>query len=173
VRILQTLAASVLACSAFASSAASRASSPIWGEDVKLAWKLKEGEVLRYRIVQDTHQTITGPGEFEFGSTVAQVIREKVKSVSPEGVASLECTWEAVKMHMSLPMIGDMDFDSTQAGGAAGALGPLKGFADLPGATFTMEMKPNGEVAALHGIGDAMKKVFAGDDPSVKRIAMT
>jgi hypothetical protein len=168
VRIVHTVAASVLACSVFASSASVRAPSPIHGEDVKLAWKLKAGEVLRYRIVQDTHQTISGPGEFEVGSNVSQVISEKVKSVSPDGVATLECTWEAVKMHMSLPMGGDMDFDSTQAGGASSAPGPLKGFANLPGASFTMEMKPTGEVASISGIGDAMKKVFATDDPSAK-----
>jgi threonine dehydrogenase-like Zn-dependent dehydrogenase len=60
----------------------------------------------------------------EVGSNVSQVISEKVKSVTPDGVATLECTWEAVKMHMSLPMGGDMDFDSTQAGGASSAPGP-------------------------------------------------
>ena len=165
-RLIQTLAASILACSAFASPLAS----PCVHEDVRLAWKLKEGEVLRYRMVQDSHQTITGPGEFEVSSTVSQVIREKVKSVSPDGVASLECTWEAVKVHMTQPMVGEMDFDSTQAGSAQSAPGPLKGFANLPGATFEMDMKPTGEVVTLHGISDAMKKVFSADDPSTRQI---
>lgn len=166
-RILTTLAASCLACSAFASAFVS-SPARVAREDVKLAWKFKEGDVLRYRIVQDTRQTISGPGEFEVGSSVSQVIRQKVKSVSGDGVATLDCTWEAVKMHVGMPMGGDMDFDSTQPGAAEKAPAALKGFAGLPGTAFQLEMKPTGEIASIHGITEAMQKVFSVDDPTMR-----
>jgi Family of unknown function (DUF6263) len=169
VRILRTLAVLCLVGSAFAAPFVPTSTPPLAGEDVQLAWKFKAGDVLRYRIVQDTRQTISsGQGEFEVGSNVSQVIGEKVKSVSADGVASIDCTWEAVKLHIGLPMGGDMDFDSTQAGSAQSAPPLLKGFASLPGSTFQIEMKPNGEIASLHGIGDAMKKVLTSDDAVMK-----
>jgi hypothetical protein len=102
------------------------------------------------------------------GSSVSQVITEKVKSVAADGVATLDCTWEAVKMHVGMPMGGDMEFDSTQPGGADKAPAALKGFASLPGTSFQVEMKPSGEVASIHGITEAMKKVFTSDDPQMR-----
>lgn len=167
-RILRTLAVSCLAGSAFASTFVP-STAPVPREDVKLAWKFKEGDVLRYRIVQDSRQTISSPqGEFEVGSNVSQVIKEKVKSVAGDGVATLDCTWEAVKMHVGMPMGGDMDFDSTQPGGAEKAPAAMKGLAGLPGTTFQVEMKPSGEVASIHGLTEAMKKVISSDDPSMR-----
>ncbi len=141
---------------------------PAKSDDVKLAWKFKEGEVLRYRISQDMHQAITGPTDIEIDSSVGQVIKEKVKSVAADGTASLECTWEAVKVHMSIPMGGDVDFDSTRGDTAGSTPSPLKGFAALPGSTFELEMKASGEVTAVRGVSDTMKKILEGGDAASK-----
>jgi hypothetical protein len=160
VRILATIIALSLCSPALDTSAKT--------EDVKLSWKFKEGEVLRYRITQDMHQAISGPADIEIESSVAQVIGEKVKSISADGLASLECTWEAVKVHMNLPMGGDVDFDSSRGDTAGTAPGALKAFAGLPGSKFEIDMKANGEVTEVRGVSDTMKKILEGGDAASK-----
>lgn len=159
-RILATIIALSLASPAL--------EAPAKTEDVKLAWKFKEGDVLRYRIAQDMHQAISGPADIEIDSSVAQVIRETVKSVSADGVASLDCTWEAVKVHMNLPMGGDVDYDSSRGDTAGNIPAPLKGFASLPGSKFELEMKSNGDVTAVRGVSETMKKLLENGDAATK-----
>jgi hypothetical protein len=136
-------------------------------EDVRLVWKLKEGETLRYRIAQDSHQVTEGMGNFETDANGAQVVRETVKSVGADGTAKLECSWEALRIKMSVPMGGDMEFDSTRTEDASTS-GPLKGLGKVVGATFLMELKADGEVASISGVTDAFSKAFPDSDAGSK-----
>ena len=141
---------------------------PVATEDVRLTWKFREGDVMRYRMVQEMEQAVTGPGEFETKSNVSQVLKQTVKSVSADGIAAIECTWEALRFHMNVPMGGDVDFDSTHGDTESNVSGPLKGLIKLVGSTFRMEMKPNGEIVSIHGIAEVMEAVFSGDDPETQ-----
>jgi hypothetical protein len=135
-------------------------STPCVPGDVRLAWKFKEGDVLRYRVMQD--QTISGTGG-ETSTHTGQVLAEKVRSVTPDGTAKLDVTWEALRFRLDSPMGGNLDFDSTRDS-ADSAAGPTKGLAKLVGSTFQVEMKPSGEIVSLTGIDDLMKKVGSSSD---------
>lgn len=137
-------------------------------EDVRLAWKLKEGDTLRYRIVQEIHDVSAGSGDFATDVGSGQVLQEKVKSVASDGTATIECTWEALRIQMSIPMVGDLSFDSTRTDGPASSSGQLKGLASVVGATFRMHLKRNGEVVSVSGVNEALSKAFPEDDPSLK-----
>jgi hypothetical protein len=128
--------------------------------DAHLAWKFKEGDVLRYRILQDVHQTISGMSSMEVDTKIEQVLREKVQSVAADGTAKIEVTWEALRFHASVPMAGEIDFDSTKDAPESAA-GPVKSLAKVVGSAFQLEMKPNGEIVSLRGIDELMEKLSA------------
>jgi hypothetical protein len=133
-------------------------STPAAPADVRLAWKFKAGDVLRYRVMQVVQQSISGMGNMEMTIENGQVLKEKVQSVAPDGTAKLEVTWEALRFHLGAPMAGGMDYDSTKDAPES-ASGPMKGLAKLVGSSFQVEMKPSGEIVSLTGIDDLMKKV--------------
>ena len=131
-------------------------STPAVPADVRLAWKLKQGDVLRYRVMQVVQQSISAMGNMETTTEIGQVLNEKVQSVTADGTAKLEVTWEALRYHLSAPMT--MDYDSTKDAPDS-ATGPAKSLAKLVGSSFQVEMKPSGEIVSLTGIDDLMKKV--------------
>jgi hypothetical protein len=126
--------------------------------DAHLAWKFKEGDVLRYRVLQVVQQSISGMGNMETTIENGQVLKEKVQSVAPDGTAKLEVTWEALRFHLGAPMASGLDYDSTKDAPESAA-GPMKSLAKLVGSSFQVEMKPSGEIVSLTGIDDLMKKV--------------
>ena len=130
--------------------------------ETKLAWKLHEGDVLRYRILQDIRQEMSPMG-MQTDSRVGQVLKEKVQSVAPDGTAKIEVTWEALQYRLHSPMGGGVDYDSTKDAAEASA-GPMKSLSKLVGSAFRLEMKPPGEIVALSGIDEVMTKLTAGGD---------
>lgn len=133
-------------------------STPAAPADVRLAWKFKPGDVLRYRVMQVVQQSISGMGNMETGIETGQVLNEKVQSVAADGTAKLEVTWEALRYHLNAPMASGMDYDSTKDTPDS-ATGPMKSLAKLVGSSFQVEMKPSGEIVTLTGIDELMKKV--------------
>ena len=130
--------------------------------ETRLAWKLHEGEVLRYRIIQDIRQEMSPMG-MQTNSQVGQVLKEKVQGVAPDGTAKLEVTWEALRYRLDSPMGGGLDYDSTKDSTDAPA-GPMKGLSKVVGSVFRLEMKPTGEIVALSGIDEVMTKITSGGD---------
>ena len=126
--------------------------------DVRLAWKFREGDVIRYRILQEIHQSMSGMGNMETDTRVGQVLREKVQSVAPDGTAKIEVTWEALRYRLEAPMGGSLEFDSTKDSPESAA-GPMKGLSKIVGSAFQVEMKPSGEIVSLRGIDELMQKV--------------
>src|SRR5262249_13866536 len=118
----------------------------------------------RYRTSLEMDQKLSGMGEFETHMKMGQVIRQKVESISPEGLAEIECTWEAMRLHTSLPMGDDVDFDSTRGDSGAGLPESFAGLPKLVGLVFHMRMKSTGEVVDVTGIADAVDKLLEGHD---------
>lgn len=143
-------------------SFASPSASPSLPAEVRLAWKFHEGDVLRYRILQDIRQEMSPMG-METATKVGQVLREKVQSVATDGTAKIEVTWEALRYHMDSPMGSGMEFDSTKDAPET-VTGPMKGVAKIVGSAFQLEMKPSGEIVALRGIDEVMAKIAAGGE---------
>jgi hypothetical protein len=138
-------------------------SAPTSTDSVHLAWKLKEGDVLRYRITQVMEQSITGPTEMEISNTSSIVMSQKVLAVSSDGVAEVDVKYDAMKMHMEMPM-GAMDFDSTRTGDDAKKNDEkLAHIGRLVGSSFHMQLEPSGRVAELSGIPELLAKAFPDD----------
>lgn len=135
-------------------------SAPTSPDSVHLAWKLKEGDVLRYRITQEMEQSITGPTEMEISNTTYIVMSQKVLTVRSDGVADIDVTYDAMKMHMETPM-GAMDFDSTRTGDDAKKNDEqLAHLGKMVGSSFHMQLEPSGRVAELTGIPELLAKAF-------------
>ena len=96
----------LIAAVGLASSLSARAAEP-------LTWKFKEGEVIRYKLVQKTETKMKAGGR-EGGSKVEQIsdVRWTVKSVSAEGLAQMTQTIDRVRVKMDAQGQPAFEFDS-------------------------------------------------------------
>lgn len=126
------------------------ASSATAQEAKPLTWKFKEGETIRYKLVQKTENKMKAAGR-EGGSKVEQVsdVRWDVKSVSPEGLAQMTQTIDRVQVTMETPGQPAFKFDSSdddapQDGPLASQLAPM--FKALAGFECSLTMNPQGKI---------------------------
>jgi len=126
-----------------ASSWSARAAEP-------LTWKFKEGEVIRYKLVQKTETKMKAGGR-EGGSKVEQIsdVRWNVKAVSPEGLAQMTQTIDRVQVTMDTPGQPQFKFDSDakdapQEGQLAAQLAPM--FKALAGFECSLTMDSRGRI---------------------------
>jgi Family of unknown function (DUF6263) len=102
--------------------------------------------------------------EMEISISSSIVMSQKVVSVRADGVADIDVTYDAMKMHMDVPMGGDMEFDSTRTGDEAKKNDQRLAYVGrLIGSSFHMQIEPSGRVAALTGIADLLAKCFPDD----------
>lgn len=89
------------------------ASSPSAQAAEPLRWKFKEGEVVRYTLVQKTETKMKAAGR-EGGSKVEQIsdVRWTVKSVSAEGLAQMTQTIDRVRVTLDAQGQPTFKFDS-------------------------------------------------------------
>lgn len=125
------------------SSSSARAAEP-------LTWKFKEGETIRYKLVQKTENTMKAGGR-EGGSKVEQIsdVRWDVKSVSSDGLAQMTQTIDRVRVTMETPGQPTFKFDSDAADGPhegplAAQLAPM--FKALAGFECSLTMNPRGKI---------------------------
>lgn len=154
-RTLPYVLALVLAGSIFAE--------PLAHEDVRLAWKFTQGDVLRYRNTMEMEQTISGPMEVKTTTVVAQLLEETVRAVDGEGTATLACAWKAVRMKVESSTGTTLEYDSTDPESTPPEA--LAGLAKVVGLEFEMRMRPSGELVDLKGLSAAFDQLFSGDDP--------
>ena len=122
-------------------------------EKVKLEWKWKKGETLRYEMTQSS-TTPTGAGEMKqeqlFGMTMA------VEEVGGDGAGSLKVTYDRVKILMSGMMETDYDSDRDKEPPTEGTGKLMSGFL---GESVTMKMSTRGEVLEVKGFDALIEKV--------------
>jgi hypothetical protein len=116
-----------------------------------LRWKFKQGEVLRYTMVQETKQQVQAKGQ-KLDTTLTQTVnlRWKVTNVSGDGVAQIAQTIDRVRTKIQSPVESfeyDSASDKAPEGQAAAILVPL--LKSLVGAEFTFKMDPLGQLSEI------------------------
>lgn len=109
-----------------------------------------------------------GGQEMESTSEKTTVLQCHVKEVDDKGNAVVEVKVARVHGSMTMPMLGDVEFDSAQAGeqeddggGAFGMPSPssiAKSQTDLAGKSFVARIGSDGKAAALEGVAELLKK---------------
>lgn len=142
-RLRRLSALALIVTVGFASSSTAQEAKP-------LTWKFKEGETIRYKLVQKTENKMKAAGR-EGGSKVEQIsdVRWDVKSVSAEGVAQMTQTIDRVQVTMETPGQPAFKFDSSdgdapQDGPLASQLAPM--FKALAGFECSLTMNPQGKI---------------------------
>jgi hypothetical protein len=145
---------------------ASLAGVSLGAQDTTLRYRWTKGEVVRYRTTTQTDMTmsgIPGMGDMNVTTSMVQVTKMVTDSVAADGTATVKVTYESVKMSMSIPMMGDVVFDSANPAAAAGnpiAEG-LKPLGALVGQEFTITSSPLGKILKIDGLGPIFDKVKA------------
>jgi hypothetical protein len=137
-------------------------------QDLTLRYRWTKGEEMRYRNTVQTDMQMSGlpgMGDMNVSMTMVQVNRLLVEDVAADGTATIRSTYESIKMTMSVPMMGDVTYDSTQPQASSGnpmadAIGKTVGA--LAGETFTMAVAPNGNVGKIDGLARLVEKTKAG-----------
>jgi hypothetical protein len=133
-------------------------------QSTMLRWNWAPGQVLRYHMNQEMKQTMTGIEDKEVSWTVQYVVRQEVKSVTEEGLATVEQTYES-GIVTAVERPGERaKYDSTNHRDADQAGHRLIApYAAFIGKTITFDVGPEGEVPRLTGasaiMDDAMSKM--------------
>lgn len=134
-------------------------------EKATLRWKLKEGQVLRYAMNQNTISTGQDLEGREVKQTIGLIMDMTwtVKGVAPSGVASLALSIDRLRTSATAPF-GKFSFDSKEAGAATGAAGPL--FKMLVGAEFTAKLDAQGRMTDVKLSEKLLATLQGGDEPA-------
>ena len=124
-------------------------------DGISLQWKWEKGRVLRYRMIQEHRQMAPGTiAETVTRQTV--VLREEVTDVTEDGVATVQTSFEAVRMEMDTPS-GKMSYDSANPSDLVKASTFMfRPNARLANASFTMKLNREGKVLELSGFEKTM-----------------
>ncbi|MCW5766699.1 MAG: hypothetical protein KIT68_12070, partial [Phycisphaeraceae bacterium] len=135
-------------------------------EPVTLKYKWVKGEVIAYRMTQDTATEMKGlPGMGDQKGTQKQIMgtRMEVKDVADDGAATVETTFESVKLTMEQPGMGAMSYDSEKPGDGAG--NPFAAsFGAMIGERITFVIMPDGSVRKAEGMDKIIKKMAEAMD---------
>jgi len=141
------------------------------GQGTTLQFRWAAGQENRYRLTQKTVATVSGipgGGTQTVEQTMIQTTALKVLAVAPDGNATIQQTFEALRMEMTTPA-GPMVFDSAvkeqpsdpmMAGMAAMLTG-------MVGESITLVLKPNGDVVKVEGMARIIDKMAAGLPPEM------
>jgi hypothetical protein len=151
-----------VACSVLVLGAAASAA----GQGTTLRYRWSAGQEDRYRMTQKTVATISGMPGGGGTQTVEQAMTQttamKVLSVAADGTATIQQTFEAVRMEMTTPA-GTMVFDSAVKEAPADPM--MAGLATLltgmVGEVITVVLKPNGGVVKVEGMTRIFEKMSA------------
>jgi hypothetical protein len=132
-----------------------------------LAIRAKPGTVVWIEQASQQDQDIDMGGqamEMHIGTT--HTLKLAVKAVDAQGVATVEATIARVRGSMSLPMLGDVEFDSAagdeaededeDTGGLPSAGGLARAMSALAGKTFVAKVDARGRVQSLDGAAAAV-----------------
>lgn len=144
---------------------------------VKMAWKFKKGQVIRYKNTTKQEQTVKGSpmGDQSSSTTTISTLEHKIMSVDEKGVATIRQTTVAVKYKMSNPAaMQELEYDSTKEEDKEKAENPsIKPVAATVGTSITYTMNSKGEVLSVKGSEKIGKKIIdsmgdGGANPQVE-----
>lgn len=137
---------------------------PPEAKDGELAWKFQAGDGWKATSEQKMNMTMTMNGnENATKSSTTTEMKFAVKSVSDEGVASLDNVMARMKMETEGPT-GKSSFDtSAESNESVGDLAQVaEGFKAVVGKSTTMKMAPDGKMFDVE-IPDELAKAFQSD----------
>ena len=110
-----------------------------------------KGTSVWLRHTETMSQTMETPqGEMEMGQATTTIAQFTVLDVDAEGMLTVETKVARIHGSRTMPMMGDVEFDSAED--------PNDPMAKLAGKSFVAKVKPNGKVAALEGTEELLKK---------------
>lgn len=115
-----------------------------------------------------------GGQEMEVGQAITTVLQVTVKDVDEKGLMVVETKVARIHGTMTMPMVGDIEFDSAKpeadagedGGGGFGMPSPgalAKSQTALAGKTFLAKVDPYGKVASLEGVAELLKNKGKGN----------
>lgn len=133
------------------------------GGPVDIKYKWTKGDVITYRMVQDTSGTTTMPGQapMKMAQTVTSTTRMEVESVAEDGAATVRSSTEAMRVESKSPMGGEMVYDSADPKGADADSPVAAVFDAMIGQGFTMVITPGGEVRSVDGMDELIDRLAA------------
>lgn len=131
-------------------------------ETVQLRLKFVAGESMRHRLTQVQSMESEMMGTIE--SSSAFVIRQNVTEVGADGTATIEVSYEAIKIEIGGPVAAS--YDSTRDGESAKANDATyaKMFEPMLAATLGMKMAASGKVVEITGFQAMLDKAFDATD---------
>jgi hypothetical protein len=96
-------------------------------------------------------------------NTMVQLMKMVADVVAADGTVTLRVVYDSIKMNMSVPMMGDVAYDSANPPPAGNPItDSLKPLGALVGQPFTMVVSPSGKVQRVDGLGPILDKARAG-----------
>ena len=139
---------------------------------IELRLRLEPGKSYKLRMTaaQKITQTLGGMKQ-EMPQTVGFALRHDVKQVRDDGTAVIQVTYDSFQYKVEGPM-GKVDYDSSKP--AAEALHPMaKGFAALVGASFWIDLTPQGRATRVEGADQLATRVVEKVDLPVESLRTT
>jgi hypothetical protein len=135
---------------------------------VKIEWKLKKGDQLRYE-AGHTMQMDFGGTEITFEMLFGLAL--EVSDVSGDGVAKIKITYDRAKIAVSGPMTSEFDSDKDKAPAEGDLIGGI--LSKLVNKSFSMDLSRKGECLKVEGhtkiVEDAIKDI-PEDSPMAAQI---
>ncbi len=129
-------------------------------DGVSLQWKWEKGRILRYRMIQEHRQAAAPTAVSEAVTRQTVILREEVTDVTDNGVATVQTSFESVKMEMDTPS-GKLSYDSSNPSDLTKASTFLfRPIARLASASFTMKLNREGKVLELSGFEKTMSDIL-------------
>lgn len=134
---------------------------PAQDAPVLLRWNLKVGEVLRYRMTVEQAMEMSVMPDAKMDQDMAMVLRQEVKQIGADGVATIDVSYEAVRMEVS--GMASVSYDSTRTGEDTkkndATLGEM--FGPMLEVTLTMKLEPTGRISELKGVDAMLGKMLS------------
>ncbi|HKB15661.1 MAG TPA: DUF6263 family protein, partial [Planctomycetota bacterium] len=134
------------------------------GEKVSLRLNVRKGDRFAYRFTMDTDQSMKMGGA-DMGSKVQveKALAYTVEEVAEDGSAWIEVKVGTIRGKMTMPMMGEMEFDTSKPeeedSGPMAAM-TTKPLTAMAGKSFRMKLTASGRLVEVRGVAEAMKGAF-------------
>ena len=137
--------------------------------DQLLRWKLKPGEAIDVRFVQDMDMTSTVLGKkLSSSADMAMVLRWNVEDVKEQGITTMRQSIQRLRMSMQTPGSEPVVYDSADGAAAEGMAKQLsQNMAPLIGVEFIQTMSPRGEIIDVR-LSEAAKAKLSNSPASAQ-----
>lgn len=115
---------------------------------VRLEWKWTKDAVQRYESLTENNTEFAGG---EMAQKMVFGLTQKVTAIDAEGTATVQATYDRVKVEMDIPMMGKTDYDSDRDKEApADPIGKI--MAGMVGKSITMTIESRGHIKKVEGV---------------------